>query len=157
MHLSLAYSLLVQQEFWNKNRFDVLATTLQLMDEEDTESGSEKLVIDLTMDDNSVAKFVDLSKDPEVFDLCSSSSSSAGVSSSARSLTSSSASAIMPRGLLNSRSSDSSDSDISSAGTDGHPGLPHPQLIGTLIKVNKRQGEEDVTVEPSNAFFLAPT
>ena len=146
MRLSLAYSLLVQQEFWNKNRFDVLATTLQLMDEEDTESGSEKLVIDLTMDDNSVAKFVDLSKDPEVF-----------VSSSAGSSTSSSLSAIMPCGLVNSRSSDSSDSDISSAGTDGHPGLPHPQLIGTLIKVNKRQGEEDVTVEPSNAFFLAPT
>ena len=144
MHLSVAYLLLVQQELHNKNHFDILATTLKLMEEySELDSDFNKTVIDLTMDDKSVAKFVDLSKDLEVFYLCSSSSSSAG------SLTSSLPSlGIMPRSLLqhgvinSNNSANSSGSDISSAGTNGHPGLPHPQeLIGTLIRF-KRQGED---------------
>ena len=96
MCLLLAYSLLVQQEFCNKNRFDVLAIRLKLMDKEELDL--DKTVIDLTMDNKLVAKFIDLSKDPEVFALCSS-SSFAG--SSAGSLTSSlPSSGIMPWRLL---------------------------------------------------------
>ena len=127
MGLSLAYSLLVQQEIWNRNRFDVLSTTLQLMEEDETDLDDAPSIIDLTLDDNlSVAEFIDLLKSPELFDLCSSSSDSS---------TSSSSSGLKPRGLLQRGVNDSLDSnidsDISSAGTNGHPGLPHTtQLIG---------------------------
>ena len=139
MRLSLAYSLLVQQEIWNRNRFDVLSTTLQLMEEDETDLDDAPSIIDLTLDDNlSVAEFIDLLKSPELFDLCSSSSDSS---------TSSSSSGLKPRGLLQRGVNDSLDSnidsDISSAGTDGHPGLPHPQLIGTLIKFKRQHGSSN--------------
>ena len=131
MRLSLAYSLLVQQELHqNKKRFDALATAMQLLAEDESVSvyDNESVsvldkVIDLTGDE-SVAEFVDLTKDPEVIDLCSLSSCS---SSSSHSSSSSSTSALMPRGLIQHGGvGGSTDSDISSAGTGGHPGLPHP-------------------------------
>ena len=138
------------------------------MDEEDTESDLDKTVIDLTMDDNLVAEFVDfLSKVPEVFYLCLS-SSSAG--SSAGSLTSSlPLSGIIPHGLLQHGVDASTDSDISlSTGTRGHQGLAYPQLMGTLIRFKKsklperrweQQEEEDqliaVPFVPSIPFFLS--
>ena len=174
MRLSVAYSLLVQQKLlWNKKRFDVLATAMELLAEDDDDSvsvcenqsvsvydESESVsVIDLTANDESVAEFVDLTKDPEVFDLCSSSSSSCSSSRSS----SSSSSAIMPRGLLKRGVDGSTDSDISSAGTNGHQGLSHPQLIGTLIRFKKsklpeqrprQQKEEERSIMPSISFFL---
>ena len=140
-------SPLVQQELRNKNSSDVLATRFKLM-EEDTNLDLDKTVIDLTIGDkSSAAKFVDFSKELEVFDFCS---------SSATSLTSSlPLSEIMPHSLINSSSS--SDSYISSAITNGHPGLPHLQLIGTLIRFNKRQGQQEGAIEPSIEFFLPET
>ena len=162
MRLSLAYSLLVQQELRNKNRFDALATAMELLMEEDEETVS---VVDLTMmkDGESVAEFVDLTKDPEVYDLCSSSSSSAGGVSAT---SSSDSSNLKPRGLLQEEcgvTGFSTDSDISSGGTGGHQGLPHPKLIGTLIKFRKsklpeRQQEasfDDGVMVPSVLFFLS--
>ena len=98
------------------------------MEEDKTDSDLDKAksIIDLTMDDKSVAEFIDLSKSPKLFHLCLSSSDSSKSSSS---------SVLKPRGLLQRGVDDSSDSnidsDISSAGTNGHPGLPHTtQLIG---------------------------
>ena len=78
MRLSTAYSLLVEQELRNKGRFDILSTAMQLMEESDSNCNSR--VIDLT-GDKSVPEFVNLSKDPEVFNLCSSSSDSSICSS----------------------------------------------------------------------------
>ena len=175
MRLSVAYSLLVQQKLlWNKKRFDVLATAMELLAEDDDDSvsvcenqsvsvydESESVsVIDLTANDESVAEFVDLTKDPEVFDLCSSSSSSCSSSRSS----SSSSSAIMPRGLLKRGVDGSTDSDISSAGTNGHQGLSHPQLIGTLIRFKSKlpeqcprqqeRKEEEQSIIPLIPFFL---
>ena len=107
MRLSTAYSLLVEQELRNKGRFDILSTAMQLMEESsDSDSSCNSRVIDLTGDVSLVAEFVDLSKDPEVIDLCSSSSDSS----------------FMPRGLLQG----ASDTDTSSSGTGGKSGLPHP-------------------------------
>ena len=168
MHLSVAYSLLVQQELHqNKKQFDALATAMELLAKDEDKSRSvydsksvsayeNRTVVDLTLDDNlSVAEFVNLTKDPEVFELCSSLSS---LCSSASSLSSTLMSAIMPRGLLKHGVNGSTDSDISSTSTGGHPGLPQPRLIGTSIKFKegrtyelcKQQEEESASLK----FFL---
>ena len=98
MHLLIAYSLLMKQELQNKGRFDILLTAMELME---TDSNSTS-IIDLTADDDtSVAEFVDLSKTPEVVNLCSSSSSDS--SNNLLPLK------LMPQGLLQ----DQSGSDIS--------------------------------------------
>ena len=95
-------------------------------------------IIDLTGDDQSVAEFVDLSKDLEVVDLCSSSDSSSD-SSNDSSLVD--LSKLMPCGLLQHQSSDVLTSTCSS-GTGGRAGLPHPRLIGTLIKFCRQGGHK---------------
>ena len=65
----------------HRQRFDMLSTTMGRMDETDDESFTEdKSVISLTGVDASVAEFINLTKAPEVFDLCSSSSSSTFIS-----------------------------------------------------------------------------
>ena len=164
MRFSLAYALLVQQELRRKSQFDILATAMQLMEDDGEETSS---IIDLT-GNKSVAEFVDLAKDPEVFDLCSSSSSSC---SSSCSSSSSLSSDIMPRGLLKQHGidgvDDSTDSDISFTGTGGHEGLPNHQLIGTLIRFNSKlpeqcqqnNGGEDErsSIIASVPFFLSST
>ena len=144
MRLLLAYLLLVHQEQRNKDHFDVHATTLRLMEED---AGLDKSVINLTMDDNlSVTEFVDLTKDPELFHLCS--------SSSASSTSISKLSEIIPHNLLQ-HSSNSSDSDISSAVTGRHQGLPNPQLIGALIRFKSpRQQQQGVATEPKRSSIV---
>ena len=143
MRLLIAYSFLVKQELQNKGQIDIHSTVMELM-ETDSNSTSKTnsnstSIIDLTGDDDtSVAEFV--SKTLEVVDLCCSSSSD----SSDNLLPSE----LMPCGLIQ----DQSDSDIpisgtslSSSGTGGRSGVPHPQPIGTLVKFccNKSQEEEE--------------
>ena len=78
----------------------------------DSNSDSSSIcIIDLTAGDDttSVAEFVDLSKTPEVANLCCSNSSA---TSSSASTTSSSSSVLKPWGLLQRCVGDSSDRDI---------------------------------------------
>ena len=136
MLLSNALLLVLEGKEKNRQRFDILLTAMRLMDETENESSiaDNKTVIDLTAGvDKLVAGFIDLTKAPEVFNLCSLSSSSSS--------TSSGLSKLMPHDLLQHTSmmnysddvNNSSESDISFNRTGGNDGLPHPQLIGTLI------------------------
>ena len=150
MHLLIAYCLLVQQELQSKRCFDILLTTMEIMMETDSNSdyssnSNSSSIIDLTAgnDTTSVAEFVNFPKTPEVVDLCSSSSGSSN----------SSASLLYSKLLLCSLLQEGqSDSDISTSGTSlcssrtgGRAGLPHLQLIGTLVKFcpDESQGQGD--------------
>ena len=148
MHLLIAYSLLVKQELQNK-RFDILSTAMQLMEEpnfSNFDSNLDSRVIDLTANDKSIAEFVDFSKDPEVLNLCSSSSDSSICSSD--SSVNLFPSKLMPCSLLQAQS----DSNISTSRTSlcssragGRAGLPHLQFICTLIQFcpDKSWGQGD--------------
>ena len=121
---------------------------------EETDSDSDSRIIDLTADTmSSVAEFIDLSKDPEVIDLCSSDNSSTTSSDLLRS----NHSKLMPHSVLQ----DTSDTSIDlHSGTGGKAGLAHPQLIGTLGRFNKleknvkKQLEHHMEELTSVPFFL---
>ena len=105
---------------------------MQLVEEDNHHTRS---IIDLTGNNKSVAEFVDLTKDPEVIDLCS----------ATLHLSSSSNSKLMSRNVLQDSDNSVDSSDISSGGTGGHQRLPHPRLIGTVIKFNHRK--KNISVE----------
>ena len=150
MNLSITLLILIKHEERKKRWFDILATTMNLMEERCSS-------IDLTRHNNNMGRFVDLTNDqkvnPEFIDLFSSSkccsvssSTSAGILIAGlvlllSTLTMSSTnfglkltnSKLMPCGLLQGVNK-CTDSDNTFSRTDWRPGLPHPWLIGTLIQ-----------------------
>ena len=66
MCLSLAYSLLVKEQLWNRRQFDFIATAAMKLMKEDDDIIS---VVDLTYNDDLVTEFIKLTKDPELLHL----------------------------------------------------------------------------------------